>query len=88
MRLLILIIFLSSRCVFSIADFSHHVQTENVTHHQKGEFLAKVLDFYNTELLRMNWEKVRGNVSEGCEMDVQKYLEGLEAAKGWALRSK
>lgn len=55
---------------------------------RKVDSLTRVLDFYNTDLLRVYWDSVRGNVSDGCVRDVQRYIEGLEEAKQWALKSK
>ncbi|KAJ8919034.1 hypothetical protein NQ315_016940 [Exocentrus adspersus] len=48
--------------------------------------LARVLDFYNTELLAANWNRIRGRISEGCQKDVDTYLQGLARAENWALK--
>lgn len=81
---LVLVLFLAtSRCATSTPE---DAVAENAT--RKAGSLSRVLDFYNTELLRVNWGRVGENVTEGCREDVWKYIGGLEEAKSWALKSK
>ncbi|KAF5302728.1 hypothetical protein FQR65_LT08470 [Abscondita terminalis] len=48
--------------------------------------LAKVLDFYNTELLATNWNRFRKSLSEACEKNMQEYIVGLRTGANWALK--
>lgn len=50
--------------------------------------LARVLNFYNTELLAAHWPRLKDAVSVGCRRDVGSYLEGLGRADNWALKSE
>lgn len=50
--------------------------------------LAKVLNFYNTELLAANWDKTKNLVTSSCRKDVELYLKGLKRVESWALKSK
>lgn len=50
--------------------------------------LSRVLDFYNTELLAASWDRMKGNLTEGCQNDVETYIVGLGKAENWALKSK
>lgn len=50
--------------------------------------LRRVLDFYNTELLASNWNRIKKSVSAGCQKDVEAYIHGLGKAENWALKSK
>lgn len=50
--------------------------------------LSRVLDFYNTELLALSWERIKKDLSQGCQKDVEAYIEGLSKAKTWAMKSE
>lgn len=50
--------------------------------------LSRVLDFYNTELLAASWNGIKKSLSEGCQKDVEAYIEGMSKAENWALKSK
>lgn len=52
-----------------------------------SDSLAEALDFYNTRILRSNWDSVGRNLSVQCQEDMQEYLGGLNTAKNWALKS-
>ncbi|XP_056633905.1 nose resistant to fluoxetine protein 6 [Diorhabda sublineata] len=48
--------------------------------------LARVLDFYNTELLAANFPKFKHTLSQSCQKDVGAYIQGLITAENWALK--
>ncbi|XP_072392694.1 nose resistant to fluoxetine protein 6 isoform X1 [Diabrotica undecimpunctata] len=48
--------------------------------------LARVLDFYNTELLSANFPRFKNGLSQGCQKDVDAYIQGLLTAENWALK--
>ena len=50
--------------------------------------LARVLNFYNTEVLAANWERTKGFVGAGCRRDVEMYLQGKRKMENWALKSE
>ncbi|XP_074030482.1 nose resistant to fluoxetine protein 6 [Leptinotarsa decemlineata] len=50
------------------------------------ESLAKVLDFYNTELLAASWGNFSVKLTQGCQKNVGAYIEGLRKAEVWALK--
>lgn len=50
--------------------------------------LSRVLDFYNTELLSANWDRVQKGLSSDCRQNMQKYIDGLFLGDNWALKSK
>lgn len=50
--------------------------------------LARVLNFYNTEILAANWDRMRNLVTLSCRKDVELYLDGLGKMENWALKSK
>lgn len=50
--------------------------------------LPRVLDFYNTEMLAASWNGIKESLSEGCQKDVEAYIQGLGKAQNWALKSK
>lgn len=50
--------------------------------------LARILDFYNTELLAGDFPRFKGGLSHGCQKDVETYIVGLTKAENWALKSK
>lgn len=50
--------------------------------------LSRILDFYNTEMLAERWARVKESLSEGCQKDVEAYIQGLAKAENWALKSK
>lgn len=50
--------------------------------------LARVLNFYNSELLAANWHRTKDQISSTCRKDVELYLEGLRKTDNWALKSK
>lgn len=52
-----------------------------------AESLARALDFYNTQILRSNWDSVGKNLSSECQKDMREYLKGLKTGKNWALKS-
>lgn len=56
--------------------------------HSVPASLSRVLDFYNTELLAANWNRVQKGLSTKCREDVQKYVDGLVSGEKWALKSK
>lgn len=57
------------------------------SHNIRSSF-SKVLDFYNSELLAANWIGIKKSLSEGCQKDVEAYIQGLSKAENWALKSK
>lgn len=59
----------------------------NATTHTVTASLARVLDFYNTELLAVNWQRFKGLLTEGCRKDVDVYIRGLSRTENWALKS-
>lgn len=67
------------RVNFSDSDGNHTLVPAN---------LARVLNFYNTELLAANWGRTQDYVTSRCRKDVQSYLEGLKKTEKWALKSK
>ncbi|CAG9765410.1 unnamed protein product [Ceutorhynchus assimilis] len=48
--------------------------------------LQRVLNFYNTETLVATWPKFRNGISEGCQKDMDLYIEGLRDTENWALK--
>ncbi|XP_018572754.1 nose resistant to fluoxetine protein 6-like isoform X2 [Anoplophora glabripennis] len=58
----------------------------NASIHTVRASLARVLDFYNTELLAANWGRFKGSLSEGCRKDMDTYIQGLGRAENWALK--
>ncbi|EFA05306.2 nose resistant to fluoxetine protein 6 [Tribolium castaneum] len=48
--------------------------------------LARVLNFFNSEILAANWETTKKLVSLSCRKDVELYLEGLRKTENWALK--
>lgn len=50
--------------------------------------LPRVLDFYNSEMLAASWNGIKKSLSEGCQKDVEAYIQGLGKAQNWALKSK
>lgn len=48
--------------------------------------LARVLNFYNTELLAASMERVRSVVGSDCAKDLDAYIGGLQKAESWALK--
>lgn len=62
--------------------------SENATTYTVRASLARVLDFYNTELLAANWDRFKDTLSEGCRKDVDTYIQGLSRAENWALKSR
>ncbi|XP_068911738.1 nose resistant to fluoxetine protein 6 [Tenebrio molitor] len=48
--------------------------------------LARVLNFYNSELLAANWHRTKDQISSTCRKDVELYLEGLRKTDNWALK--
>ncbi|RZB38996.1 nose resistant to fluoxetine protein 6-like [Asbolus verrucosus] len=48
--------------------------------------LARVLNFYNTELLAASWPWTKNLLSLSCRKDIELYLKGLRKAETWALK--
>ncbi|RZC32187.1 Acyl transf 3 domain containing protein, partial [Asbolus verrucosus] len=48
--------------------------------------LARVLNFYNSELLTVSWPRTKNLLSLSCKKDVELYMEGLRKTKIWALK--
>lgn len=58
------------------------------SHYTVKSSLSRVLDFYNTEMLASSWNGVKESLSEGCQKDIEAYIQGLSKAENWALKSK
>lgn len=91
-KCLILFIF-SLNAIFSIAEIAKDDDislnfTENITKKTRAYSISKNLDIYNIEILAENWQVISSNLSDGCVLDMEMFLEGLESQKKWALTSK
>lgn len=50
--------------------------------------LQRMLNFFNTEVLMVNWPKFKHKISKECQKDMDEYIEGLRSTENWALKSK
>ena len=64
------------------------VQSDGDSFDEAGFSIAKILDFYNVDLLAANFKSVELALSESCSGEVQKYLDGLRTRETWALKSE
>lgn len=72
---------------YSLPSVNISVDSANETQVVRSS-LARVLDFYNTELLAANWGRSKSKLSNGCQKDIETYIAGLSKAENWALKSE
>lgn len=60
---------------------------KNYSNANSSASIVRALDFYNTEVLRSQWENIQINLTSTCQNDMEQYIQGLNSAKTWALKS-
>lgn len=50
--------------------------------------LKDTLNIFDISYLASQWINVRSDISANCSQDIYKYLQGLQQAKMWAMKSK
>lgn len=60
---------------------------ENYSNTNASASIVRALDFYNTEVLRNHWKNIHTNLTSACQNDMEQYIQGLNSAKTWALKS-
>lgn len=65
-----------------------NVSVENSANRFVTANLARMLNFFNTEQLAANWDRVQKGLTLSCRKDVELFIEGLNKADNWALKSK
>ncbi|KAK5650999.1 hypothetical protein RI129_002028 [Pyrocoelia pectoralis] len=68
----------------NVSDLSAELYNGTIEKNSVG--LSRALDFYNTELLSANWNRIKMELSKECEKNMQEYIDGLAAGANWALK--
>lgn len=66
---------------------------ENYNYSENVDYFSKLVDVWDPKVFITQWEEIKMgngnlNVSEECEEDMGKYLNGISLNSQWALKSE